>query len=82
MPGCRKRRTSVKYHAICPPQKLTVRRATVPAMLEDGSLLERFERHGWIAPIKRASRKGECDLFSVRQLENAVRRMETELLPD
>ncbi len=72
----------MKYHEICKPPKLTVRRSTVDSMLEDSTLLHRWERAGWVSPIKKANGKGEFDLFSVEALKAAVERMDRgEYLP-
>ena len=69
----------MKYHQISPAPKLVVRRSTAVAMLEGADILERMESHGWVEPILR---QRQMQMYSVRQLASAVRRMERETLPD
>ncbi len=71
------------YYTLCQPEKLAVRRKTVASMLEDGTLLERFEKAGWLKPIKLASGKGQTDLFAVVHVKAAFSRyMCGEHLPE
>ena len=70
----------MKYHAICAPPKLTVRKSTAIAMLEDAVLFERLCRHTWLRPIKRARTNGDFDLYAVADLEKAIDRLKLEEL--
>lgn len=71
----------MKYHEISPAPKLTVRRTTVPAMLESADLLDRLETAGWLRPIVPAKGKGTTDLFRVSDIEAALERMKRQELP-
>lgn len=67
----------MKYSQLSPAPKLTVRRATAIAMFEHEGILERMEKHGWIATL----REGPISLYFVSDLEAATKRMQVEKLP-
>lgn len=71
----------MKYHEISPAPKLSVRRSTIPAMLESAGLLDKMEQAGWVRPIVKAEKNGGTDLFLVADIQAALNRLNREQLP-